>query len=44
MKKSILFLINGYGVEQNYEESLAWYQKAADKGNKHAKTRIQRLA
>ena len=34
----------GKGVERNIEEAIKWYQKASDKGNKHAKTRLSRLA
>jgi len=34
----------GKGVDKDVNLALSWYQKAADNGNKHARTRLSRLA
>ena len=34
---------NGRGVEQNYEEAVKWYKKAAEQGNDDAQIMLNRI-
>ena len=37
------FYENGFGCAKDIDEAKAWYQKAADKGDKDAKAALERL-
>jgi TPR repeat protein len=35
---------NGYGVAEDLEQAIHWYQQAAERGDEEAKASLERLA